>query len=85
MEYSSQKKDEITKKIIQLVENCSLNVDQDLTILDALFEKYGFKTISNFAKESGVSKSGIYKKAKGEEYPYKNLDGVIFVMSNLLK
>ena len=84
MEYSTEKKQEITRKTVQLIENSSLFINHDLEILEAILNKYKFKTISNYSKESGKSKSSLYAKVGNDDFPHKIIGDIPFVMPDFL-
>jgi hypothetical protein len=81
--YSQQEKQEITEKIVCIIDNSQLDISQDLKILDAILSKYSFQTIPNFSKISDKSKQGLYKKVGKDNFPHHVIDGVPFVISNL--
>lgn len=84
MEYRTDKKEEITRKIVQLIDNSSLFINHDLEILDCILNKYKFKTIPNYSKETGKSKSGLYAKIGKDDFPHKIIDNIAFVIPDFI-
>ena len=85
MNYSQQQKIDITKKIVNLVENSKLNIDQDFEILMTVLKKYDFKTIPNLAKLLNKSKAGLYKNVNKDTFPGIKINNVPFGASKLFK
>lgn len=83
MEYSQEKKEEIKLKIVQLIENSKLNINDDFEILESILKKYNFKTIPNTSKLTGLSKQGLYNKVARDDFPHKIIDGIPFCIVNL--
>jgi hypothetical protein len=78
--YSYQKKDEITDRIICLIDNSKLNVTHDLKIMKAILTKYNFKTVPNASNLLKRSKQGLYAKVGRDDFPHEVIDGVPFVI-----
>ena len=84
MKYSTEKKKEITCKIVQLINNSSLLIEQDLEILEAILNKYNFKTIPNYCKEYDANKTTLYSKVGRDDFAHKVINGIPFVIPSFL-
>ncbi len=82
--YSQQKKEEITRRIIKLIDNSQLNITHDLIILEVILKKYNFKTIPNASDLLKVSKQSLYPKIGRDDFPHKVIDGVPFVIPQFI-
>ena len=83
--YSPAQKDEITRRIIKLIDNSQLFIEHELTIVNMILKKYNFRTIPNTAKEINKSKQSLYNHIGKDDFPHIVIDNVPFACVNFLK
>lgn len=65
--------------IIDCINSNDLNMSEELQIFEVLFKKYGFKTISEYAKENKLTYQGVEYQIKKGLVQNIEVNGKVFV------
>ena len=60
----------------------SSNMTQDLNIISLLFDKYGLRTVTDFAKENNLTRQAVYKRIENGKQMYIELNGIKFIIND---
>jgi hypothetical protein len=77
--FESQERIDILKcKILQHIENSTMDVSSELQIFEAIAKKYRMKTITNYGKAENISYNGVLDRIKRKHCASFRIDTVTF-------
>lgn len=58
------------------------NMTDELNLISLLFDKYGLRSVSDFAKSTGLTRQAVYKRIEKGKQMYVELAGMKFIIKN---
>jgi len=71
--------DKVSARFVDILNKNLLNYSDELKIIEVIFQKYKFETISDYAKSHDKAYNTVKEKVEKGKIMYIKLGGIIFV------